>query len=308
MRYALVNQLQQPVNLPIIHNPPHIARFSIYIYNGCIRHSVYYNESGVIVLKRTSYHDISIGQGSASLLGSKVRIFLYVVDGLLFDTGPRSLARHSSEFFQNNVIEQVALTHVHEDHSGMAAWLQDSKKIPVYLHKDSLAYAEKQGAYPLYRRIMWGKRTSFQAEAVPQQLSAGKYSFNVIDAPGHSAAHNVFHEKDQGWLFTGDLYLGTKQLVAFYEEDMSQTIASIEMILQLDFDTVFCAHSGVWQDGKKLFQQKLEFLKELQAKVNEMKGQRFNTKQIDAILFPKKQPITYISRGEWSSLNMVRTL
>lgn len=266
------------------------------------------NERGYIVLKCTNYQDISIGQGSASLLGSKIRIFLYVVDGLLFDTGPSSLARHSSEFFQNNVIEQVALTHVHEDHCGMAAWLQDSKKIPVYLHKESLAYAQQQGAYPLYRRIMWGKRPSFQAEAVSQQLSTSKYSFNVIDAPGHSAAHNVFHEKSQGWLFTGDLYLGTKPIVAFYEEDMSQTIASIEMILQLDFDTIFCAHSGVWQDGKKLFQQKLTFLQELQAKVNDIRRQGINSKQIDAILFPKKQLITYISRGEWSSLNMIRTL
>lgn len=260
------------------------------------------------MLKYSNYQDISIAQGTASLLGSKVKIFLYVVGGLLIDTGPAILARESSDFFNHSIIEQVALSHVHEDHSGMAAWLQNTKKIPVYLHEDAIRYAQQSESYPLYRKIMWGKRPAFRPQAIPPQLNTGKYTFQVIDAPGHTAAHHVFYEKNQGWLFSGDLYLGTRQLVAFYEEDIAQTIHSIQKILELDFATLFCAHSGVWTDGKKLFAQKLEFLQELQNQVKDMHRQGLDVRQIDRSIFPKKPPITYISRGEWSSYNMIRTL
>lgn len=260
------------------------------------------------MLKYSDYQGINIGQGACSLLGSRIKVFYYIVDGLLIDTGPASLIKESSIFFKNNRIEQVALTHVHEDHTGMAGWLQKKMGVPIYLHKDVIPYALQEGSYPLYRRIMWGKRPAFQPEVVPDQLSTDKHMFTVIDAPGHTAAHNIYHEKEQGWLFTGDLYLGTRQIVAFYEEDMSQTIASIKMILKLDFDTIFCVHSGVWQDGKKMFQQKLDYLQDLQDKVNNLQRQGFNSKQIDARLFPARLPIKYVSSGQWSSYNIIRTL
>ncbi|MEA1962139.1 MAG: MBL fold metallo-hydrolase [Bacillota bacterium] len=216
-------------------------------------------------LQCSNYQDISIGQGSRSLLDGKfkIKIFLYVVDGLAIDAGPFSLFKDSSVFYQDNLIDQVVLTHVHEDHSGMAAWLQDVKNVPIYLHQNATSYAKQPGNYKLYRQTMWGERPPFKATPVPAQLSTEKYSFEVIDAPGHANAHNIFHEKNNGWLFTGDLYLGTKQVVAFIDENMAQTIASIQMILRLDFDTIFCAHSGVWENGKELFKRKLEYLQEL---------------------------------------------
>lgn len=259
------------------------------------------------MLKFTDYQNISIGEGSASLLGSTIRVFLYAADGLLIDTGPSRIAKDSRQFFSKLTIKQAVLTHVHEDHSGMAAWLQDQYQIPVYLHKDSLGYARQRGRYPLYRRMIWGNRKPFHGEELPQQISTSKYLFDVIDAPGHSPAHNVFYEKNQGWLFTGDLYLGSKQLVAFKDENLAQTVATLEKLVKLDFQTVFCAHSGVWQDGKSRLQEKLTYLQDLQYKINELKKQGLNDRQIDDWLFPKKPPITLISGGEWSSLNMVRT-
>jgi glyoxylase-like metal-dependent hydrolase (beta-lactamase superfamily II) len=117
----------------------------------------------------------------------------------------------------------------------------------------------------------------------------------------------VFYEKKQGWLFTGDLYLGPQQVVAIMEEDMGLTITTLEKLVKLDFQTLFCAHSGVRENGQQLLQAKLEYLRELRAKVNNLKKQGLNDKQIDRRLFPQKSPITYVSRGEWSSLNLVRT-
>ncbi|MEQ8201149.1 MAG: MBL fold metallo-hydrolase [Syntrophomonadaceae bacterium] len=258
-------------------------------------------------MKCTNYQDISVGQSRRAILGSAIKVFLYVVDGLVIDTGPSCLRKEIRPFFGAHAIEQVALTHVHEDHSGMAAWLQEQYNVPIYLHRDSLSYAGQSGKYPLYRHIFWGSRRPFHGEALPQQISTAKYEFDVIDAPGHCAAHNVFHEKNQGWLFTGDLYLGPQQVVAIVEENMAQTITTLEKLVRLDFQTLFCAHSGVRENGRKLLQDKLDYLRELQEKVNDLKKQGLNDRQIDRRLFPQKSPITYVSGGEWSSLNLVRT-
>ncbi len=258
-------------------------------------------------MKSTHYQEISVGQSHRAILGTTIKVVLYVVDGLVIDTGPSCMGQQIRPFFSNHLIQQVALTHVHEDHSGMAGWLQEKYNVPVYLHRDSLRQAERPGKYPLYRRIFWGGRQPFHGEEFPRQLATNKYRFEVIDAPGHCAAHNVFHEKEQGWLFTGDLYLGPQQVVAIKEEDMTQTITTLEKLVKLDFQTLFCAHSGVRENGKQLLQAKLDYLLELQAKINYMRKQGLSDRQIDRRLFPRRSLITYISRGEWSSLNLVRT-
>ncbi|UZM96984.1 MBL fold metallo-hydrolase [Lysinibacillus sp. MHQ-1] len=62
-------------------------------------------------------------------------------------------------------MEQIALTHSHEDHAGNAAWLQQQMDIPIYLHRESLQACTKKGDYPLYRQALWGGAASFSSAA-----------------------------------------------------------------------------------------------------------------------------------------------
>ncbi|WP_242848994.1 MBL fold metallo-hydrolase [Syntrophomonas palmitatica] len=94
-------------------------------------------------MKTSRYSNIIIGQDERSLLGWRLGIYLYIIDGLLIDTGPYSLRQSSSGFFMENHLQQAALTHVHEDHTGMAAWLQKELRVPVYLHEQSIPFAQK---------------------------------------------------------------------------------------------------------------------------------------------------------------------
>lgn len=254
------------------------------------------------------YKDILIGEAVRSLPGWSLSVYLYVVDGLLIDTGPESLKGPIRNFFQEKHIEQAALTHIHEDHSGMAAWLQDQKNIPIYLHEKAIPDARQKGKYGLYRRIVWGQRPVFEPQPMPEQLTTGKYVFDVIDSPGHMPYHNIFHEKNQGWLFTGDLFIGTKPVGAGNDENMQDTIATIKEILTLDFDVIFCAHSGIVPDGKAMFQKKLDFLLEIQDKVNALRQQGLDDYEINKRLYPRKPHVTVVSRGEWSSYHIVKTI
>jgi glyoxylase-like metal-dependent hydrolase (beta-lactamase superfamily II) len=261
-----------------------------------------------ILLKISSYEDIICAQGEVSLLGNPLSFFLFLVDGLLVDTGPSSLSKESGKFFKNHEINQVVLTHVHEDHCGMAAWLQENKQVPIFLHGDSIDAASRKATLPLYRLKIWGERPPFHAQGMPEEIRTPKHGFLPLDTPGHCANHTVFYEKEKGWLFTGDVFVSIKQHVAFREENLAQMIESLKKLLELDFNTIFCAHFGVLTEGYGLLEEKLAFLVELQEKVRDLETQGMSPRMIDRKLFPIRHPITDVSEGEGTSYNMVKTL
>ncbi|NLB88948.1 MAG: MBL fold metallo-hydrolase [Syntrophomonadaceae bacterium] len=230
------------------------------------------------------------------------------MDGMLVDTGPESRKEQFQKWFLSQNIQQVVLTHNHEDHSGNAAWIQQNLNVPIYLHPEAIFYAHEDGAYPKYRVKMWGHRSRFEPEPMPQNLYTNKYNFEVLDTPGHTIYHNSFYEPEQGWLFTGDLYLGTKLFVCFIEENIRQTISTLEMLMKLEFDTIFCAHAGVVENAKYKLGKKLNYLKELQEQVISMRKQGLTDREIDDKIHGFKLSITDISCGEWSSYNIVRTI
>ncbi|NMA67896.1 MAG: MBL fold metallo-hydrolase, partial [Desulfitobacterium sp.] len=143
---------------------------------------------------------------------------------------------------------------------------------------------------------------------MPKIITTEKYTFEAIEAPGHTEFHHAFYEKDQGWLFTGDLYLNEKVVVAFKEENMQDTINTLEKLAKLDVDTVFCTHAGVVPNGKERLKKKLAFLLELQGRVSEYRARGLTDKEIDKIIYPKTLPITIVSRGEWSTYNIIHTI
>ena len=237
----------------------------------------------------------------------KLNICLYIADGLLIDTGSAAILKKTKFLLKKN-INCVALTHVHEDHTGAAAWIKENLKIPVYLNKNSIAEASMRSRLPLYRKLVWGDRDGFAADPMPTFIETEKFKFDVIDAPGHHKDHVVFHEKSMGWLFTGDLYVSRRQVVAFKDENINDAINSIKKILNLDFDTIFCGHSGVHKNGRKKLQSKLDYFVKLQDEVRDLEKEGLGYKDINRRLFPKKNIWSIISRGEWSSLNMVKTV
>jgi len=262
------------------------------------------------MLNFSDYKGISIVQGNCGTSGgeAEVRVFLYVVDGLLIDSGPQSLAEDTKNYFSSKHIDQVALTHNHEDHSGMAPWLQNNLNVPIYLHPGSIPDAHLVPEYLPYRQEMWGYRYAFEPTTMPEVIKTPLYTFEAIDSPGHCPYHNVFYERNQGWLFTGDLYLGTKLYVCFEDDNMKQTIATLEKLLELDFDTVFCAHAGVIENGKIRMQKKLDFLKNLQNQVNGFRKQGISDEDIDKEIYGFEMPLTELSKGEWSSYNIIHTI
>jgi len=260
-----------------------------------------------MIIKRIDDNLLSINTKSGTF-PFQLDICLYLADGVLIDSGSSNILKKLRPIMENEKIICAALTHVHEDHTGAAGWIKENLHIPVYIHKNSIDKAAAKSDIPLYRKIVWGNRDGFNADPMPDCIETNKHRFDIIHTPGHHKDHVVIHEKSKGWLFTGDLYVSRRQFVAFKDENISDAINSIRKILELDFDTVLCGHSGIHEDGKEKLKSKLDFFVQIQEQVRLLEKQGLSHEKINKKLFTYTNLWTIVSRGEWSSLNIVKTI
>ncbi len=261
------------------------------------------------------YEDLVYTRGSRIMPWNpykQMNVYYYLLDGLLIDTGPKNLEHLAAAFFESQQIRQVVLTHNHEDHSGMAAWLQEKKMVPVYLHEHSLEEAREESFLSPYRLEIWGSRRAFSALPLPESIRTEKYEFEVIDTPGHCRYHKVLLLKEKGWLFSGDLLTVLMPTAVFREENLSDLIVSLVRVSKLPFETVFCTHNGILEHGKQLFERKLDYLLGLQEQVRALRAKGLTDSVITRMLFPGcDDPNSFLGLDwtlDFSAYNMIATL
>src|SRR5437879_10868245 len=86
---------------------------------------------------------------------------VYLVDGLLVDSGPPNLAGDVRRLVSELAVRQCVTTHHHEDHSGNHGLLAGELRITPLAHPSAVARLALADTHPrLYRRIAWGARPS----------------------------------------------------------------------------------------------------------------------------------------------------
>jgi glyoxylase-like metal-dependent hydrolase (beta-lactamase superfamily II) len=139
-------------------------------------------------------------------------------------------------------------------------------------------------------------------------VETDRFRFMPIETPGHSQDHIVLWEKQHGWLFAGDLYLGERIKYYRSDEHLGDQIASLKKVLALEFDTLFCAHNPCLANGKSKFRNKLQFLEEFYGQVKILAAKGFSEKAIIKTLDPAKDRfVKWITLGNVSFANMVRS-
>lgn len=260
-------------------------------------------------LERSEVNGVHMLNGSVAFQSVHLNVYCFLTDGVLIDTGAKSLEKEFKPFFNEleSEIDQVRITHHHEDHTGGAAYLQQLGK-PIYMHALFLEECQSNANYPLYRKLFWGKREPFKAEPMKSTFTSPGAEWETIHTPGHAQDHLSFLNKETGQLFTGDLYCRERTLVVLRDESIPTQINSLQRVLTYDFDDMFCSHAGYLQNGRDHLNRKLEYLLELQSKILELHNKGLQPKQINKILFTKKYPIIRFSMGEWDSLHMVTSV
>jgi len=231
---------------------------------------------------------------------------LYRLGSTVIDTGPPNQWRRVRAFLAERAVRQVVVTHYHEDHGGNLAPIRRAFAAPVFA--PSLGLAELASGFPQrpYQRLFWGRPERVEARELPLRVQLdGGGALEAIPAAGHSADMTCLLERERGWLFTGDLYIAARTRLLRQDEDLGAEIASLRRVLELDFDTVFCAHRGVLGAGKAALRRKLDFLDSLCQQVADLRGQGRSRDEITRLLLGREGLMALLTGYHFSKRNLI---
>lgn len=251
---------------------------------------------------------VRMGNGIIAFRGIKLNVHVFFVDGVLIDTGAQSLAKFFRPFFHQLDMEQVVITHFHEDHTGCAAYLQNTFHAPIFMNGIMIPYCIEKAEYPMYRQAFWGRRKPFRAQAVQESFQSANGTWKVIQTPGHAIDHLAYLNKETGQLFTGDLYCQEKTKGILREESIPDIIQSLQKVLTYDFEDVFCNHAGYVREGRTALRRKLDYLLDIRGNVIKRYQEGYTPEEIKKQLFPRKYPITFFSAGEWDPIHIIYSI
>lgn len=240
--------------------------------------------------------------------GQQLAVSVFLIDGLLIDTGPSKKKEELLSLLKGYDINEVILTHHHEDHTGGAYWIQANKKIPIYIHKSGIKNCEKQMKLPLYRKVFWGEREPFQPQALGDTHKSLNYTWDVIHTPGHAHDHIALYNREKRWLFGGDLYVQSTPKSLFAFESIPIIIQSLRTMLTYDFEVYICSHAGIIQNGRRVIARKLNYLVEIEQEVLSLHKAGKSRREIRKELFPKRHAMNYLSLFENSPQHIVNSI
>jgi len=232
---------------------------------------------------------------------------VYLVDGLLVDSGPPNLARDVRRLVGELGVRQCVTTHHHEDHSGNHGLLARELHITPLAHPSAVLRLAEYDAQPqLYRRVAWGARAPVSVAPLAQQLETPHFRFEVIHTPGHATDHVALFEPQRGWLFSGDLYLAPRLRYLRADEDVYAMMESLRRVLTLEPQVLFCQHRGRVEQGAARLRDKLDFLVELGGRIHALHGRGWSEGAIARALPGSDLMWRLWTGGDFSKRNFVR--
>ena len=209
-------------------------------------------------------------------------VHIYYIDGLLIDTGQYNCRHTVLSLFKQLPLQQIALTHWHEDHIGNVSTLYNHFHPTIFADPLTSEKVRQGFDIMLYEKYFFGKirPQDIPIKSLPEEIKTSKYSFVPIYTPGHSDDHHVYLEPNEGWLFSGDLFVSQRIKVFRKGENIWQQIDSLKRVLALDFDKVFCAHNPQIEFGRKSLERKLDYFESFTEQVCFWYNQGYKTAEI----------------------------
>jgi glyoxylase-like metal-dependent hydrolase (beta-lactamase superfamily II) len=170
--------------------------------------------------------DAGLGVGTASVVAN--------IEGLGYD--PRGISK-------------LVLTHCHIDHIGGARFFRDSFGIPLIMHSDDAAKAER-GDTILTAAYCFGVPFSplhidDKLEGEEGIIDAGKINLMWLHTPGHSPGSISLYLDHEGLriLFAQDIQA---PLLEHFDCDPQAWWTSVHKLVALNADILCDGHSGAW--------------------------------------------------------------
>jgi len=262
---------------------------------------------------------IQFGDVTRYELGRKVPGFglywtvAYYVDGILIDAGSAHTAPELSHALADKPLACIINTHSHEDHIGANHLLQRQfAGLEVLAHPKALSIlADPRGTRSLqpYRHILFGQPDGCMPTPIEDKkmIHTPGHDFQIIYTPGHSQDHICIYEPKHRWLFSGDLYVGGKDRALRRTNDIRQIIASLKMVAALPTKIMFPSCARVKEAPRQELLSKIEYLETIGQRVFELHRQGLGEKAIARKLFGMPRFSEWMTLGNYSRRNLVRS-
>ena len=263
------------------------------------------------LLHQFQHQEVLGFQFPATLLGqSKSSSTVYFVDGLLIDTGHSKKCTDVMESIEQLSIDQVFLTHHHEDHTGNIHEIHARFNPVVYSSPQCAEMMQSPPELTFVQKVYWGSRASFQQiTPIEKILETKNHQFQLIPVSGHAPDMVVLYEPEREWLFSADLFINTRIGYFISDESIKAEIESIQRILMLEFDVLFCGHNPQLKNGKSKLQEKLNYLEDFTVKVLRLYEKGYSNRAIFKELKLKElRMLKLFSGGYLSKMNMVESV
>ncbi len=260
----------------------------------------------------TRYGDVTRFDLARTLAGrGRYWTTAYLLDGMLVDTGCAYSAPELVGALADTPLVRIVNTHSHEDHIGANSSLQHQREgLEILAHPLALpVLADPRRAQPmqLYRRILWGWPDPSQGRPISDgaTITTEHYHFEVVHTPGHSPDHLCLYESQQGWLFTGDLFIGGRDRALRADYSIWQIIASLKRIAELPAVRLFPGSARVRDNPAGELKAKITHLEELGERVLELRRQGWGVPAITRALCGGLMPIELVTLGHFSRRRLV---
>jgi len=237
-----------------------------------------------------------------------MNVYCYLIGNTLIDCGQAKMAGEMKSFACAHRIKQLLLTHHHEDHSGNAALIAEACGATVM--GDPITAHKMVHIRPIlpYQHFIWGQSKAVAVSPLPAVVTSKRFRFLPIHTPGHSKDHTVYLEVNNGWLFSGDLYLGDRIKFFRSDEKIDQQIQSLQMVMQYDFEALFCGHNPVLKNGKDRLRRKLAYLEDIAGAVGLLLTRGLPEREIIRQLDHRHDRfVKLFTMGNASFANMIRS-
>lgn len=237
----------------------------------------------------------------------------YKVGTLLIDSGCAHCVRELTQTLSSHQrLTQIVNTHSHEDHIGVNGELQKMYNLTIRAHPLALPIlADPRGKQPLkpYRRIFWGMPKPSQGKPLADQelITCDGYTYQVLYTPGHSPDHICLYELNQGWLFSGDLFVGGKERAIREGYDIWGIIDSLKRIAGLKINWLFPGSARVRQNPGAEILAKIEHLEKLGEEIIQRAQQGWSEAQITREILGPPMRVEVITLGHFSRRHLVRS-
>jgi glyoxylase-like metal-dependent hydrolase (beta-lactamase superfamily II) len=232
----------------------------------------------------------------------------YLVDGLLIDSGPPATASEVVAWCRGRHIRQVANTHHHEDHAGGDSALQRALGVAVAAPAEAVPTLNDPPRLQFYRRLVWGQPRSVGAEPLGDVVETPRYCLRVVATPGHSPDHSCFFEPEQGWLFSGDLFIHERARYLRADEDAHQILASLRRVLALRPRLLICSHAGFVEDACGAVERKIAYWERLADQARALRREGLSLREVTHRLLGPEGLASTVSRGHFAKINLIRSL